>query len=210
MLGAAWADLFSFIETFYPGAFQLPPLRTTGVLPVVVEARQRFLYYSFVTLTTVGYGDITPVAPFAQRLAVLEAMFLNNGSIGSAERVAGMLGLRNRFQLARLLRREGLPPLHRLTKWVTVLSWLSVAERNRVSLCWMAFRCHRHPSACYRLVKTVTGAGWEELQRHGSDWVLQQFLRELKRYDTLPHDADSPARFRTRAYGSADALAMTF
>src|SRR5262245_57841415 len=52
LLGAAWAYLFSFVETFYPGSFQLPPLLATSALPVVVEARQRFVYYSFVTLTT--------------------------------------------------------------------------------------------------------------------------------------------------------------
>jgi voltage-gated potassium channel Kch len=32
------------------------------------------LYYSFVTLTTVGYGDVTPVAPAARSLAVAEAL----------------------------------------------------------------------------------------------------------------------------------------
>jgi voltage-gated potassium channel Kch len=90
LLGAAWAYPFSFIETFHPGAFQLPPLRTMSVLPVVVEARQRFVYYSFVTLTTVGYGDITPVAPFVQRLAVLEAMF---GQLYLSILIARLVGL---------------------------------------------------------------------------------------------------------------------
>jgi hypothetical protein len=37
-------------------------------------APQRWLYYSFVTLTTVGYGDITPVGPLARSLAILEAL----------------------------------------------------------------------------------------------------------------------------------------
>ena len=90
LLGVAWASLFSLIETLHPGAFQLPSLRTTSVLPVVVEARQRFLYYSFVTLTTVGYGDITPVAALAQRLAVLEAMF---GQLYLSILVARLVGL---------------------------------------------------------------------------------------------------------------------
>jgi voltage-gated potassium channel Kch len=31
-------------------------------------------YYSFMTLTTVGYGDITPVSKVARMLAVMEAM----------------------------------------------------------------------------------------------------------------------------------------
>ena len=35
---------------------------------------QTFAYFSFVTLTTVGYGDITPVHPVARVLAVGEAL----------------------------------------------------------------------------------------------------------------------------------------
>jgi len=35
---------------------------------------KEFLYYSFTTLTTVGYGDITPVHPFARSLANFEAL----------------------------------------------------------------------------------------------------------------------------------------
>src|SRR5215510_5695351 len=79
--------------------------------------------------------------------AVIEAVVLSKGSIGTAESVARALGLSNRFRLARLLEREGLPPLHRITEWVTVLNWIACAERTHVSLCWMAFRCQRHPSA---------------------------------------------------------------
>jgi voltage-gated potassium channel Kch len=33
-----------------------------------------WLYYSYVTLTTVGYGDITPVRPIARTLAIAEAL----------------------------------------------------------------------------------------------------------------------------------------
>ncbi|SRR5258706_4373358 len=114
--------------------------------------------------------------------AIVEAIVLSHGSIGSAESVARALGFANRFRLARFLHGEGLPPLHRLTEWVTVFSWVDNAERNNVSLCWMAFRSHRHPSACYRLVKKVTGCGWEEVRASGSGWVLRLFLQELRRW----------------------------
>jgi hypothetical protein len=45
-------------------------------LPPAVGDRQaaRFGYFSFVTLTTVGYGDIIPVHPFARSLATMEAV----------------------------------------------------------------------------------------------------------------------------------------
>jgi voltage-gated potassium channel Kch len=35
---------------------------------------QRFAYFSFITLTTVGYGDVVPQAPLARSLAILEAL----------------------------------------------------------------------------------------------------------------------------------------
>ena len=112
--------------------------------------------------------------------AVIEAVLLSKGPIGSAQAVARALGLSNRFQLARLLESEGLPPLHRMTEWVTVLNWIESAEREHVSLCWMAFRSRRHPSSCYRLVKKVTGRGWEVVLGKGSAWTLRQFLVELR------------------------------
>ena len=134
--------------------------------------------------------------------AVIEAVLLSKGSIGSAQSVARALGLSNRFQLARLLEREGLPPLHRLTEWVTVLNWITSAERAHVSLCWMAFRSHRHPSACYRLVKKLTGHGWEQVLARGSAWALRQFLKEL------PYRTDANARHHpiTASYRLSRAL----
>ena len=38
------------------------------------DGARAFLYFSFVTLTTVGYGDILPVHPAARSLAMLEAV----------------------------------------------------------------------------------------------------------------------------------------
>lgn len=111
--------------------------------------------------------------------AVLDAIVLAKGSIGSADEVARLLGMKNRFQLARLLRRERLPSLHRLTEWIALLGWIDAAERQRKSLCSMAFHSNRDPSTCYRLVKRLTGRGWEHVQAKGGGWVLQRFLREL-------------------------------
>src|SRR2546425_11762938 len=102
--------------------------------------------------------------------AIVEAILLAEGSIGSAQLVAQKLGFRNRFQLARLLKREGLPPLHRLAAWTTILSWVRTAEREGACLFRLAFRWHRHPAACYRLVKEVTGLPWTEARRRGSGW----------------------------------------
>jgi len=132
----------------------------------------------------VAIGTARPGLTLRAR-AVVEAILLSKGPIGTAEHVAQALGLKNRFRLARLLHNEGLPSLHRLAEWLTIFSWVSRAQREGVSLCWMAFRMHRHPSACYRLVKHVTGLGWEQLQARGEAWVLDQFLRELDRVGSL-------------------------
>lgn len=119
-----------------------------------------------------------PTMPLYPRV-VVEAILLCEGPIGTAQAVARELGLPNRFKLARLMKREGLPPLHRLAAWATVLSWVQRAERQGVSLCWIAFRSHRHPSACYRLVREVTGLRWEAVRSKGSVWAHRQFLKVL-------------------------------
>ena len=121
---------------------------------------------------------LRPDIPLLPR-AVVEAVLLSEGTIGSADEVARRLGLRNRFQLARLLKHHGLPPLHRLAEWATLESWVLSAERDGVSLCHIAFRTKRHPSACYRLVKEITGLGWEEVRGRGSAWVQTEFSNRL-------------------------------
>ena len=108
--------------------------------------------------------------------AVVEAVLLSRGSIGSAARVALHLGLRNRFELARLLKREGLPPLHDLANWGSVLVWTDQAERTGCSLCQLAFRQRRDPAVCYRTVKHTTGFHWQQVRDLGSAWVLQRFI----------------------------------
>lgn len=66
LLGLAWAGAFHFVTLLQPGAFA----GVSGEREVLRD----LLYYSYVTLTTVGYGDITPVAPAARSLAILEAL----------------------------------------------------------------------------------------------------------------------------------------
>lgn len=112
--------------------------------------------------------------------AVVEAILLSEGSIGSAQLVARSLGL-NRFQLARLLKREGLPPLHRLAAWTTILSWVRAAEGDDTCLFRLALRSHRHPAACYRLVKEVTGLSWKDVRRLGARWVERMLMKEVRR-----------------------------
>jgi len=67
LLGMIWAFAYDLVELLRPGAF-LPTLATAS------DRFSHFMYFSFIALTTVGFGDITPVDPIARSLASLEAL----------------------------------------------------------------------------------------------------------------------------------------
>ena len=69
VLGLIWAILYLIVGFLEPNAFSLPAAAGAAKGLDGYDA----LYFSFVTLTTVGYGEITPVAPFARMLAIAEA-----------------------------------------------------------------------------------------------------------------------------------------
>jgi hypothetical protein len=76
LLGAFWANVFSILETAAPGSF-VDTVRpaSLGTRATSEEARSaRMLYFSFVTLSTIGYGDIVPGTMLARMCAVTEAM----------------------------------------------------------------------------------------------------------------------------------------
>ncbi|MBI5248245.1 MAG: hypothetical protein HY912_02010 [Desulfomonile tiedjei] len=66
ILGIFWAHLYTILDWFHPEAFALN-LQDR-------ESASHFIYFSFVTLASLGYGDITPKTEFAQRLAIIEAI----------------------------------------------------------------------------------------------------------------------------------------
>jgi hypothetical protein len=68
LLGVFFTQLFQLIELLHPGSFTFGP--DFGGMPL--ESRLR--YFSYITLTTVGYGDATPSVPIAHAMAVLEAL----------------------------------------------------------------------------------------------------------------------------------------
>jgi len=123
---------------------------------------------------------LRPAMPLVPRV-IVEAVLLSEGSIGSTQRVAQQLGVPSRFKLARMLKKAGLPPLHRLAEWAMLESWLRSAEERGESLCHLACHSRRHPSACYRLVKELTGLRWGELRARGLHWFQRQFIKELRR-----------------------------
>ena len=66
LLGYFWAVLYSIVETFDGQAFSDPLLTENSAATMI--------YYSFVTLTTLGFGDIVPKSPIASTLTILEAL----------------------------------------------------------------------------------------------------------------------------------------
>jgi voltage-gated potassium channel len=84
LVGVSWAILYYFEFELNSEAFH--GLDKTNPDDIMLD----LLYYSYVTLSTLGYGDITPVSPIARTLAYIEALF---GQFYIAILVAGFVGM---------------------------------------------------------------------------------------------------------------------
>jgi len=75
LLGVFYFAVFDLVDSIHPGSFVGAgfPAGTAGSPAGTGMTRASHLYFSFATLTTLGYGDIVPVTPLARMLAVLEA-----------------------------------------------------------------------------------------------------------------------------------------
>ena len=82
LLGVICAFLYIIVDFLVPGSFRY------GQDGVLTSAEM--VYYSFVTLTTLGYGDIVPIAPSVRALATLEAL---TGQLYLTVLVARLVGL---------------------------------------------------------------------------------------------------------------------
>jgi hypothetical protein len=79
LLGVIWHDLFALAHILIPGSFNSDLL-----------TKSDFIYFSFITLSTLGYGDITPINGPAQALAYTEALV---GQLYLTILVARLVGL---------------------------------------------------------------------------------------------------------------------
>jgi len=82
MLGLIWAILFAVIVHISPTAFPVTALNTESTF-------WDFVYYSFVTLTTLGYGDVAPSGGTTKALAYMEALV---GQLYLAVTIASLVG----------------------------------------------------------------------------------------------------------------------
>ena len=82
LLGLMWAFVYPLLEAAQPGSFTHggESLTTTG----------DFTYFSFVTLTTLGYGDMVPITNQAKSLAIVEAAM---GQLYVAILIARLMGI---------------------------------------------------------------------------------------------------------------------
>lgn len=82
MLGMMWASIYAILEFLRPGSFDIPQSLHGESSP--------FTYYSYITLTTLGYGDITPISSEARSFSLLEAI---TGQIYLATLVARLVSM---------------------------------------------------------------------------------------------------------------------
>lgn len=85
LVGLAFAFLYGLMEFLQPGSF-------SGIesSDMTQEPMPHFIYFSYVTLTTLGYGDITPFTPLAKTMSYTEAVA---GQLYLAILVARLVGL---------------------------------------------------------------------------------------------------------------------
>jgi hypothetical protein len=83
LLGAIFSLLYSLLDQWMPGSFSGFEQREGYAVT------WRYFYLSFVTLTTLGYGDVLPMNEYAETLVVIEAVA---GQFYLAVLVAGLLG----------------------------------------------------------------------------------------------------------------------
>jgi uncharacterized membrane protein YhaH (DUF805 family) len=86
LMAIAWGSAYLLLATLQPGSFSVDPARHAN--PTVNWSD--CMFYSFVTLTTTGYGDIVPMTAQARSLSILEAV---SGTLYVAVLVARLVGL---------------------------------------------------------------------------------------------------------------------
>jgi len=82
LLGLMWAFIYPLLEAAHPGSFVHGSESLT--------AASDFTYFSFVTLTTLGYGDMVPITNQAKSLAIVEAAM---GQLYVAILIARLMGI---------------------------------------------------------------------------------------------------------------------
>jgi voltage-gated potassium channel Kch len=89
LVGITYGIAYGLVEQLHPGSFR------DTIMPSHVISSSEYIFFSFVTLTTVGYGDIVPWGPHARALAIIEGV---TGIMYPAVLVGRLVGLRGSRQ----------------------------------------------------------------------------------------------------------------
>ncbi|MHC5540356.1 ion channel [Singulisphaera rosea] len=92
LIGLAWVFAYAVVGMAYPGSFRFP-MEGQGAVPVRVTVRDHFpdlMYFSFATLTTLGYAEMVPRGPHVQTLCYVEAIV---GQIYMTILIARLVGM---------------------------------------------------------------------------------------------------------------------
>lgn len=102
LLGLAWAIVYGVIASFEGTAFSGNAMDINTLEEYVsLGAEFFFIYFSFVTLTTLGYGDTLPMTPIAQTAAWMEAVVGQLFVAVTLARLVGMFGKNEEFRMPR-------------------------------------------------------------------------------------------------------------
>ncbi len=71
LIAFAFAQIYLLLQMIAPGSFRLPSPDAMGSSPSLASS---MLYFSFVTIATLGYGDVLPHSETARMLAAIEAV----------------------------------------------------------------------------------------------------------------------------------------
>lgn len=90
LVGLLWACGYFALELLHPGSLLVDGVALATGLQAREETFSKCIYYSYVTLTTLGYGDVKPTTAPAQSLAYVEAL---TGQLYLAVLVARLVAL---------------------------------------------------------------------------------------------------------------------
>ncbi len=92
LLGIVWSIAYTLLEAQEPGSFRITATGEAKTPSMEYDGTPNEfpIYYSFVTMTTLGYGDIVPTRPSSRMLTILQAL---TGQIYLVVLVARLVGL---------------------------------------------------------------------------------------------------------------------
>jgi hypothetical protein len=144
-------------------------------------------------LEVLVFGAAPWVSP-ATRM-VMQVLVAGRGRFGSAAALARLAGLSSRYQLGRLLARDGVPTLERLAAWIRLIGWMLEWEERRRSLCDQALKAGHSPASYYRTAADLTGETWLILRAQGVEGLFLRFSAECRNPARHRLETGAPARY---------------